>query len=351
MAVIRATSCITPLGNKEETVKAVKEGKVQYGVCYNGEYSFEELLDLCLEDVFKEEDIENIRLIVTANDINQEVLDNKITCSKDIFRGLSSYISTYISNKYNHTNASFGVSASCAGSLISLMLANSLIFAEGNSCTSAVCGGATNYHPLLINAFKYLHLLSDSSVKPFGKKRDGTIVSQGMGFISIVNKTEEEHFVEILKGITFRHESLVSTGSERIKTSWENLIRSSVPDMNNSVLIIDAHATGTIAGDANEAKAIEQLIEAFPDINVLVTNTKSYFGHCMAASGIVELIVLLEFIKNNSLPLYRGVLDEEFNLPVITERNKKLPENKPVYVLKHSSGLGGYDASILCKVN
>lgn len=48
---------------------------------------------------------------------------------------------------------------------------------------------------------------------------------------------------------------------------------------------INAHGTGTDANDRSESKGIARLIETRP---VPVTSSKSFFGHCMGTTGILE---------------------------------------------------------------
>src|SRR5262249_54435852 len=51
--------------------------------------------------------------------------------------------------------------------------------------------------------------------------------------------------------------------------------------------IVNAHATATPQGDAQEALAITQVFGDYPSVNV--NATKGFIGHCMGAAGALEL--------------------------------------------------------------
>lgn len=64
---------------------------------------------------------------------------------------------------------------------------------------------------------------------------------------------------------------------------------------------INAHGTGTEANDQIETLAMKKVFSGVE--NILVSSTKSYFGHNIGAAGIVELIACLVTLpENNVLP-------------------------------------------------
>ena len=66
---------------------------------------------------------------------------------------------------------------------------------------------------------------------------------------------------------------------------------------------INAHATSTQAGDASEAKAIN---EVFGDSKPYVSSTKSMIGHLLGAAGAVEAGI-------TSLVVERGIMPPTIN--------------------------------------
>ncbi len=62
---------------------------------------------------------------------------------------------------------------------------------------------------------------------------------------------------------------------------------------------INAHGTGTEANDRAESKGIAKFCEVEP---VPVTSTKSFFGHCMGTTGILEATCNLLAMNNGFIP-------------------------------------------------
>ena len=97
------------------------------------------------------------------------------------------------------------------------------------------------------------------------------------------------------------------------------------------VSYINAHATGTLQGDAAEAEAIRKVFGN----KTPVSSLKGHLGHTMAASGALETIAAIGMIDRNRLiptlnlenidPQCRGIRHvqslEEFPLEVILKNN------------------------------
>ena len=111
----------------------------------------------------------------------------------------------------------------------------------------------------------------------------------------------------------------------------------------DAVDYVNAHATGTVIGDAAECLAIEEVFGAGP----LVSSLKGHLGHTMAASGAIEIAATLEMMR-------QGV--------VIPTRNLKAPAanvgiNFPLTVprrhvkisIKNNFGLGGINTTIVLR--
>ena len=65
---------------------------------------------------------------------------------------------------------------------------------------------------------------------------------------------------------------------------------------------IEAHGTGTVAGDFTEFKAITKVFGACRETPVFVGSIKSNIGHLEAASGIAGLIKAVLVIEKGCIP-------------------------------------------------
>jgi 3-oxoacyl-[acyl-carrier-protein] synthase II len=125
----------------------------------------------------------------------------------------------------------------------------------------------------------------------------------------------------------------------------ENCMRLALKDAGippESVDYVNAHATGTPAGDMAEGQAIAQLLGG----KVPVSSLKGHLGHTMAASGALELQATVAMMN-------RGVLIPTRNLdspdPDCGELNfvQQREQQETTVAIKNSFAFGGVNSSIV----
>ena len=108
---------------------------------------------------------------------------------------------------------------------------------------------------------------------------------------------------------------------------------------------VNAHATSTRVGDANEAKAIYNV---FGDRTVEVTSTKSQTGHEMWMAGASEVIYSMLMMKNGFIA---GNIN--FENPDEDSRHLLIPaqtvEKKFDTFLSNSFGFGGTNSTLVIR--
>ena len=108
---------------------------------------------------------------------------------------------------------------------------------------------------------------------------------------------------------------------------------------------VNAHATSTHVGDANEAKAIARV---FGEKTVPVTSTKSQTGHEMWMAGASEIVYSTLMMKNDFIAA-------NLNFEHPDEDSAKLnilPERKSCHFdtfLSNSFGFGGTNSSLVIR--
>lgn len=173
-----------------------------------------------------------------------------------------------------------------------------------------VCGGADELHFVVNISFDLVQATSfrynenpTESPRPFDKDRDGTVCGEGAG--CLVLESEES---ALSRGATILGEvigfSTLSNGVHIAHPQTQSIVQC----LNNALDLagkqpdeidyVNAHGTGTIAGDIAEAQAICQV---FGEQAVAVSSLKGHFGHTLGASGALELIACLKMMENNTL--------------------------------------------------
>jgi len=107
---------------------------------------------------------------------------------------------------------------------------------------------------------------------------------------------------------------------------------------------INAHGSGTIAGDPIETMAIKTVLGGHA-YSVAVSSTKSMVGHAMGASGSIEALSTLLTIRDSIIPptINLNTPDPECDLDYVPNIARKADVN---IALSNSIGLGGQNATI-----
>ena len=169
-----------------------------------------------------------------------------------------------------------------------------------------VCGGAQEVHPFAVGSFDGISAFSvredepQRASRPFDRDRDGLVPSGGAATLilesyeSAVSRGAHIYAEVLGYGFSGNGDHISSPNVDGPRRSLEMAIRRSGLSK-EEIGYINAHATSTHVGDANEAKAIAAV---FGERTVPVTSTKSQTGHEMWMAGASEVIYSMLMMKN-----------------------------------------------------
>jgi 3-oxoacyl-(acyl-carrier-protein) synthase len=105
---------------------------------------------------------------------------------------------------------------------------------------------------------------------------------------------------------------------------------------------INAHGTGTLDNDVNEAKAILNVFGPNPP---QVSSTKRFFGHTLAAAGAIEAIVSILALERQRVPANLGLrrVDPAMGLTPVAET----VDAALSAVMSNSMGFGGSNCALV----
>ncbi|MFW6114574.1 MAG: beta-ketoacyl-[acyl-carrier-protein] synthase family protein [bacterium] len=244
--------------------------------------------------------------------------------------------------------------AACASSLQAIGLGLDLIRTGRQDVV--LCGGSEELHPTVVGSFDILYATSTGFndapqciPKPFDARRDGLVCGEGAGVVLL-----EEYDHALSRGARPWAEvvgySTCGSGAHITQSSrpaMEACLRGALSDARisaESVDLVNAHATGTPQGDAEEACAIRDVFGG----NVPVNALKGHLGHTLGASGAIELAATLQMMRD-------GVILPTRNLTAIADdctgiRHVMEPlEAKIDVVVKNCFAFGGINASLVCR--
>uniref|UniRef100_A0A3P8SRW4 Fatty acid synthase 2 n=1 Tax=Amphiprion percula TaxID=161767 RepID=A0A3P8SRW4_AMPPE len=215
-----------------------------------------------------------------------------------------------VSYVFNFTGPSLSIDTACSSSLVALHLACQSI--KQGDCDMAVCGGVNCIiEPRVFVALSKAKIISpDGTSKPFSSKADGYGRGEGCGVVLLkpLKKALQDHdhiWGIISKTAVNQDGHSVTPITKPSMTQQEELLRRiySESDIVN-VQYIEAHGTGTPAGDPTEAGSISNVIaKARPpgSETLLIGSVKGNIGHTESAAGVAGLIKVLLMMKYETI--------------------------------------------------
>ncbi|MEM7645965.1 MAG: beta-ketoacyl synthase N-terminal-like domain-containing protein [Pseudomonadota bacterium] len=189
----------------------------------------------------------------------------------------------------------------------------------------------------------------DQSPRPFDNARDGLVISEGAGIMILESESHLEKrggrpIAEFLGGAYFCDGEHMShpLQSSMAKTMRWALERTNLSP--ESVDYVNAHATSTVIGDRQEAKAIA---EVFGN-QTPVSSLKGHFGHSLAACGAIEAACCIEMMNSGLLIPNRNLTNVD---PECTGINAIIKNTEGSFqtIMSNNFAFGGMNTSFLLK--
>ncbi len=283
-----------------------------------------------------------------------EKKDTMLCGSGAIFQSMNSTVTMNLGVIFHLRGINLTVSGACASGSHAIGLGALLI--QNGLQDIVVCGGAQEVNPAATGSFDGISAFSvredapERASRPFDRDRDGLV--PGGGAATLVLESYESArrrgatiLAEVLGyGFSSNGEHISSPNVDGPARSLEMAIRRSGVDI-REIGYINAHATSTLVGDANEAKAIYRV---FGDQRTEVTSTKSQTGHEMWMAGASEVIYSILMMKN-------GFIGGNINFEHPDEDSAKLLipsqtiEKHFDIFLSNSFGFGGTNSTLVIR--
>ncbi len=294
------------------------------------------------------------KAIIDATDIIREKKDTALIGSGAIFKSMNSTITMNLSTIFRLRGINMTVSAACASGSHSVGLAYLLI--KNGLQDVVICGGAQEVNKYAMASFDGLGVFSPNeqephkASRPFDADRNGLVPSGGGATLIIESyesaiKRGAPIIAEILGyGFSSNGGHISTPNVEGPATAMRRAIEHA-GILPSDVEYINAHATSTPVGDANEARAI---FEVFGENGPYVSSTKSMTGHECWMAGASEIIYSTIMMQNSFIAPNINLENPDEDSQKINLVNKTLDTNFNVY-LSNSFGFGGTNSAIVLK--
>lgn len=241
------------------------------------------------------------------------------------------------------------VDTMCSSSLYSVHLAcNALLQRD---CQVALAGGANIIHnPVSYTMLAKLGVLSPEYVlRAFDADAKGYVRGEGVGFVLLKRLSEAEKdgdsIIAVIRGSAAKHNgwtrNIAAPSVEgQCQVVVDALKRAGLgPD---DIDFVEAHATGTKAGDKKELETIGKVfVEGSEgkrgDRKLYVGAVKTMFGHSEGAAGITEFMKAALTVNQKQIP--PNINFKTLRPDVVVDPSVALPLGGPVALASRQEGV------------
>ena len=292
--------------------------------------------------------------VIECTDIIRKKKDTMLVGSGSVFQTMNSTVTMNLATIFKLKGVNFTISAACASGSHSIGVGYHFIKSGLQDCI--ICGGAqeVNHYSMgsfdALSAFSILESAPTKASRPFDRDRDGLIPSGGAATVILESLDSAVKRGAPILGEVVGY-GFSSNGGHISNPTVEGPVRSLAMALKDAGIsadkidYINAHATSTPAGDASEAKALDEVFGAF---RPLVSSTKSMTGHECWMAGASEIVYSMLMMENSFVaPNINFENPDEYSakLNLATDTVEKDIN----MFLSNSFGFGGTNSSLIIK--
>lgn len=188
--------------------------------------------------------------------------------------------------------------------------------------------------------------------RPFDKKRDGLVIGEGAAVLCLESlehaRQRKAHIYCEIIGYGATADGYHITAPEPTGCGASRAILLALEDAGISpsdVDYINAHGTSTILNDKVETLAIKNVFKNYA-YQIPVSSIKSMLGHCMGATGAMELVATALAVKLDKVPptINYEFPDPDCDLDYVPNKSR---EHFVKTAISNSFGFGGHNAVVV----
>lgn len=280
-------------------------------------------------------------LIISSTKGNISLLETE-SPSVDLYQRIALNNSAgLVGNHFGFVNRPVVISNACISGMLAILTGMRLI--QSGQYNHAVVAGADVISKFILSGFQSFQAISPNICKPFDAARDGINLGEGASTVVLSSNKKFSSGIKVTGGSVSNDANHISGPS---RTGEElNLAINKAMQMANvktkDIGFISAHGTATVYNDEMEAKAINLAgLQTVP-----VNSLKGYYGHTLGAAGLVEAVVSIQSLKENTVIPTAGFKNLGVTQPV--NICSSLFQSSLHHCLKTASGFGGCNAAMV----
>lgn len=227
---------------------------------------------------------------------------------RQVIQATLDYTSGLICRLFNLQGLSTSMHSACATGLMSLDYGLKILETEDDIDAVLVGGADMPIEGYQCYYFQNLGALSlepaNIASRPFDKNRTGFVAGEGAGAFIVEPlekaKARGAKIYATINGLGTASYGSHETAPDAEGVSCKEAVKKAVKKAGITfaeIGLVNAHATGTQAGDDIEYNAVKELLP-----NAVMTANKGQIGHTLAASGIIETIYTIQSLRTQMCP-------------------------------------------------
>jgi 3-oxoacyl-(acyl-carrier-protein) synthase len=244
------------------------------------------------------------------------------------------------------TNFITTISTACSSSVNSIMLGARML--NSGKLDRVIVGGVDALSLFTINGFNSLMILDKEACRSFDNTRAGLNLGEAAAYLVLERENSLQKNSSVYGYIAgyanandAYHQTASSPNGKGAALAMGNALKMA-DILPKDIDYINAHGTATNNNDLSEGLAIMKI---FADDIPLVSSTKPYTGHTLAAAGAVEAVFAALAMKNEIV--YPNLNFSKQMTELSFAPNTALLRQPVHYVLSNSFGFGGNNSSIV----
>ena len=220
-------------------------------------------------------------------------------------RVMPSAAASQLSMAFRVLGPGFSVASACASASHAIGIAFQMI--RAGSIDVALTGGAeAPFAYGVLKSWEVLRVLSTDTCRPFSRDRSGLVLGEGAGVL-VLEDLERAR----ARGARIHAEiigfGMSSDGADITAPDVESASRAMAMALSDAALdpaavdYVNAHGTATPLNDRTETAALRKVLGDRLE-KVPVSSTKSFYGHCLGASGALGVIATTLALGEGFLP-------------------------------------------------
>ncbi|MBA4536818.1 beta-ketoacyl-[acyl-carrier-protein] synthase family protein [Bacillus aquiflavi] len=263
-------------------------------------------------------------------------------------------LSGYLAIKYHAQGPNMTVSTACASGNHAIGLAFDTI-ASGKADIMMAGGADSPTDGLIYSGFDNMRVMAPNNepCQPFSSERKGFIIGEGAAVLILESL---DHALQRgatiygeVKGYSMTcdayHMLMPVVDGSQIERTIENALEDAGVTV-EEIDYINAHGTGTQAGDLAEINGIKRLFRGQEQIPP-ISSIKGAIGHTLGASGAIEAVICLLAMEKNTIPpsVNLQAKDPKVDVDIVGSSRKKDLK----VIVSNSFGFGGNNCTLIFK--